>query len=63
VRESDRIGERVLRRQWTLGFSKFNLVDEKDPRAAHYVCKYLSKTAEARVRASLQYGRLVHSAI
>lgn len=63
VRESDRIGERTLRRQWTLGFSKFNLVDEGDPRAAHYVCKYLSKTAEARVRASLQYGRLVHSAI
>lgn len=56
VGESDRIGERVLRRQWKLGHSKFNLVDAGDPRAARYVCKYLSKAAEARVRASLRYG-------
>lgn len=53
---SGRCGERTLRGQWNLGFSKFNLVDAGDPRAAHYVCKYLSKAAEARVRASVRYG-------
>ena len=31
-------------------------LDAGDPRAAHYVCKYLSKAAEARVRASVRYG-------
>ena len=56
VGDRDRIGERVLRRQWKLGHSKFNLVDAGDPKAAHYVCKYLSKAAEARVRASVRYG-------
>lgn len=56
VAESDRIGERVLRGQWKLGYSKFSLVDAGDPRAARYVCKYLSKAAEARVRASVRYG-------
>lgn len=43
-----------LTRQWHLGFTKFNLV--KDKGAAGYVCKYLSKSASARVRASAGYG-------
>lgn len=49
------VTERVLRRQWNLGFSKFHLVEGSS--TAWYVCKYLSKTASARVRASLQYGQ------
>lgn len=51
------VRERTLRLQWTLGHSKFNLVDG-DPRSARYVCKYLAKAAEARVRASQHYGLL-----
>ena len=50
------VSERTLRKQWLLGFSKFNLVREGQP-AAHYVCKYLSKAALARVRASVAYGK------
>lgn len=53
--DSNPIRKRVLDGQWKLGFSQFRLVT--DPRAARYVCKYLSKAAEARVRASLHYGR------
>lgn len=44
----------TLQRQWPFGFTQFKLVD--DPRTATYVCKYLSKTAAARVRASSHYG-------
>lgn len=50
------VGERTLRRQWTLGFSKWNLVKGEDQREAAYVTKYLSKAALARVRASVRYG-------
>jgi hypothetical protein len=50
------VGERTLRKQWKLGFSKFNLVNADEP-AAYYVCKYLSKAALARVRASQGYGK------
>lgn len=49
------VGERTLRGQWHLGYSKFNLVN--DPRAAAYVCKYLSKSMNARIRASIDYGK------
>lgn len=44
----------VLQHQWPLGFSKWKLVD--DQRQASYLCKYLGKSAAARVRASLHYG-------
>lgn len=50
------VRERTLRLQWKQGFSKFNLVS--DPMAARYVCKYLAKAAEARVRASVRYGNI-----
>ena len=43
-----------LRPFWLLGFQKWKLVD--DTKAASYVCKYLSKSIKARVRASLRYG-------
>lgn len=46
----------VLREQWRLGFSTFKLVDS--PRAASYLCKYLSKELSTRVRSSLGYGNI-----
>lgn len=42
-----------LKSQWRLGFSAWKLTDHK---SASYVCKYLSKSARARVRASQAYG-------
>lgn len=42
-----------LKSQWLLGFSQWKLTDAK---AASYVCKYLSKSLRARVRASIAYG-------
>ena len=50
---------RTLSTQWKLGFTKFNLVDGM--KAARYVCKYISKSAMARVRASLRYGQMTHA--
>ena len=44
----------VLHRQWTWGFSSWKLAETE---AALYVCKYLTKCSEARVRASLHYGQ------
>lgn len=46
---------RHLTEAWSLGFSMWKLVNG-DPRAAGYVCKYLTKSALARVRASKRYG-------
>lgn len=45
----------VLTDQWKHGFTQFKLVTDK--RAATYVCKYLAKSALARVRASQAYGK------
>lgn len=42
-----------LKSQWNLGFSSWKLCDYK---SASYVCKYLSKSVRARVRASQRYG-------
>lgn len=47
--------KRHLEGQWKLGFSKFKLID-RDPKVVWYVCKYLSKSALSRVRASVRYG-------
>jgi len=44
----------VLQAAWHWGFSQAKLAD---PRTAIYVCKYLTKSEGARVRASLGYGR------
>jgi len=44
----------LLKKQWRVGFSDFKLVTSTA--AAGYVTKYLSKSAQARVRASLDYG-------
>lgn len=67
VHEVDRdraVTKRTLDDQWKLGFTRWRLVDQHVPgepeigkaRPARYVCKYLGKSAMARVRASLKYG-------
>lgn len=43
-----------LEKAWRLGFTKWKLVT--DAKQATYLCKYLSKDARSRVRASLAYG-------
>lgn len=48
------IGERDLRETWPHGHTKFKLANEVAQAA--YLCKYLSKDARARVRASARYG-------
>lgn len=48
------VKHRMLTGQWKLGFSRFTVV--QDNRAAVYVCKYLTKSALSRVRASVRYG-------
>lgn len=54
--EHDLVGvnSEILRQQWKLGFTKWDLVD--DVRQAAYVCKYLSKSGASRLRASIGYG-------
>jgi len=51
------VSKRVLERQWGLGVSHWRLVDREDPRQAGYVCKYVNKSAEVRIRASRHYGQ------
>lgn len=46
--------KRHLKDAWRMGFSDCRLIT--DPRAAWYVCKYLSKDMATRVRGSLLYG-------
>lgn len=55
---SERVRERTLRGQWPHGFSMFKLVNPAKGSAVGYVCKYLSKSNLARVRASVRYGEL-----
>lgn len=52
---SDPIRHADLTSAWTLGFTKFKLVD-RDVKACWYVAKYLAKDVASRVRASLGYG-------
>lgn len=49
------VRHKTLSDQWKLGFTNFKLC--VDPRQAGYLCKYLSKSAAARVRASARYGQ------
>lgn len=59
--QSKPIPKREVEGQWRIGFSKWRLVppspEEKGP--AFYVCKYLAKSSEARVRASVRYGSVL----
>lgn len=43
-----------LKTHWTVGFSTFLIAGS--PQAATYVCKYLTKEASFRIRASFRYG-------
>lgn len=45
-----------LASEWKLGFTKFKLCEAL--KTAWYVAKYLSKSVESRVRASLGYGKV-----
>lgn len=49
------ISYRLLSETWEWGFTKFKLME--DERAAFYVAKYLGKSNDGRVRASIRYGR------
>lgn len=51
------VTKRCLDGNWRDGFSQFRLVDVGSPLGARYVCKYLSKSALTRVRASQRYGQ------
>lgn len=51
--------KRILDQAWQYGFCKWKLVETQEPRQARYVCKYLSKAALSRVRASAYYGSAV----
>ena len=53
-----RYTERLLRDRWDHGqITQFKLVDVEDKqRSVNYVCKYITKDAETRVRASQRYG-------
>lgn len=42
---------------WKLGFTKWRLVKDRGPEPAFYVCKYLAKSALARIRSSQEYGQ------
>lgn len=53
------ISYRLLSDNWTWGHSRIKLIgtDEDGAKAAFYVAKYLAKSNEGRVRASIRYGR------
>lgn len=51
--------ERGIRRAWWLSkISQAKLVDQFDKKVAWYVCKYIAKHPQTRIRASLRYGQV-----
>jgi hypothetical protein len=63
VSEDHPVRHRLLADKWGAGFINAKLVSS-ETRVAHYVTKYLTKSARARIRASAAYGcnaTLVHS--
>lgn len=52
------VSKRTLEDQWRYGFSSWRLVPAGEMRQVIYVCKYLTKSAQTRVRASRHYGRI-----
>lgn len=54
---SSPVTKRELQGAWTWGFSQFKLLDPGDIGGVRYACKYLTKAAQTRVRASRQYGQ------
>jgi len=55
--ENGSLSKRTATLAWNRGHSHMRLVDTSDAKATGYVCKYLSKSAITRVRASQRYGR------
>lgn len=55
----DPVTYRDITSHWKHGFSHAKLVE--DARGVRYVCKYLAKSALARVRASARYGQVSHT--
>jgi len=49
--------KRILEDQWSYGFSQWRQVPQGEMRQVTYVCKYLTKSAQTRVRASRFYGQ------
>lgn len=61
VTEFQPVRKEILRAQWTLGFSRFKLVEVESKsirKSARYAAKYLAKDTRARVRASRGYGNI-----
>lgn len=54
-KEDGQVKHKCLQDQWRLGFTKWKLAEA---RSAAYCTKYLTKSAQARVRASQLYGDL-----
>ena len=52
------VTKRELQGLWPYGFTHFKLIDRTDKKVPGYICKYISKQALARIRASLKYGTL-----
>ena len=48
---------RDIDNQWLAGFTSSRLVKGDKEKAIAYVCKYLSKDTEGRIKCSLRYGR------
>lgn len=53
------VTHRILSGQWHLGFEKWRLVPHEDLNSARYICKYISKDAQTRIRASQHYGKSI----
>lgn len=53
------VKHKTLSSQWHLGFEKWRLVPHEDLNSARYICKYLTKDAVTRIRASQLYGKSI----
>lgn len=53
------VGKRALEGSWTYGISHFRLVPIGEVKQAAYVCKYIAKSPQTRIRASRRYGQEV----
>ncbi|AZI37897.1 hypothetical protein NT2_13_00600 [Caenibius tardaugens NBRC 16725] len=51
------VSKRTLEAKWLYGFSNWRLVPAGEIRQVGYVCKYIAKSAQTRVRASRHYGQ------
>lgn len=51
------VSKRLLEAQWKYGFSNWRLIPPGEVRQVGYVCKYLTKSAQTRIRASRNYGQ------